>query len=252
MIYIFGDSFSFGHNEDYSFGPYKEWRKYLKSDKLPEEWFVYLSKKLGITYSNHGFPGASNDQIFHKFVETSHKIRKGDIVIINWTYVHRFRWGTDDPKYRDGIIPMSSVFEYNWWTSRCFKKTRDQIVLNRDTYDLFKKDVYNYQNLISRIADYENYKVFFWDADGRILSSLSDFKKNPQYICSKQISNLKIKKDTELWYSDVAPIFKLIFSKGGKTIQGETNGKVLDNTHLGGSGHRIQGELFYNHIKKYI
>ena len=43
-------------------------------------------------------------------------------------------------------------------------------------------------------------------------------------------------------------VFNIIQKNGGKTINEETEGKIPDN-HLGESGHKVQAELFYNHIK---
>ena len=38
---------------------------------------------------------------------------------------------------------------------------------------------------------------------------------------------------------------------GGRTISEETNELVIDHIHFGESGHRIQADLFYEHIIKY-
>ena len=32
----------------------------------------------------------------------------------------------------------------------------------------------------------------------------------------------------------------------------ETNGEVVDDTHLGEKGHHIQFQLFYDYLKKYV
>ena len=41
--------------------------------------------------------------------------------------------------------------------------------------------------------------------------------------------------------------FRVIHDYGGKRISEETNG-IIEDAHMGESGHRVQAELFYNHI----
>jgi hypothetical protein len=45
--------------------------------------------------------------------------------------------------------------------------------------------------------------------------------------------------------------FLITFKNGGYKIIEETDGKIKDY-HLGGTGHKVMGDLFYQHIIKHI
>lgn len=252
-IHIFGDSFAFGHNQDKFFPSYNIWRELKGTEILPPEWFVILSQNLKCDYQNYAHMGASNDSIFHQFVDAINNFNENDIVILNWTYLHRFRWGSDIKEHKNGYLDISVSFGEPKEIKKNFSDlTKNQILYNRSTQHIWIRDILNYTKVISNLLDCRKVKVFFWDTDGNILNKLSDYYLNPIYLCNNQI--LKNVVTTNYMFDDTetCDFFKLIRFYGGGTISYETNGFVPDIVHLGEEGHRIQAELFYNHIKKYI
>ena len=96
--------------------------------------------------------------------------------------------------------------------------------------------MYQYQKLIEQFCKLLGVELYFWSSDDNII-----YKENKQFITEKKylLNNL---------ISHTNNVFNIIQKNDGKTINEETNGEIPDN-HLGESGHKVQAELFYNHIK---
>lgn len=50
-----------------------------------------LSEKLNLELENHGLPGSSVYKIFDRFCKQCHRFEKEDVIIFEWTRIHRFR-----------------------------------------------------------------------------------------------------------------------------------------------------------------
>lgn len=250
-LHLFGDSFTGGHKLDTTFPPYIKWKEF-RGGELPPCWGELLSEKLGMKMVNYGVGGMSNVEIFQNFCRNSGKIDKDDIVIINWTYPHRFRWVTWSNEQKGYEWTRLSLHRLDG--SKISEQTREDIALNK-SLPLSIDEIYEYEKLIGEYSKSKGFKLFFWSADVDIINNLSSRRlNNRKYILHKEIDELPliIKGDS---YINVVrselrrTIFDVFYNHGGQTIYEETNGEVSDN-HLGEKGHYIQFELFYNYITK--
>jgi hypothetical protein len=222
--------FTFGcsYTADYNVMTNQEYKKF-KGGELPNVWPKVLSKKLNINLKNYGEPSIGNEQIFHNFCKHINEVQENDTLIIGWTFLNRHRWvnvnksqwitvnvGTKD----DNIIS---------------KSTNDEIIINR-TNPLYIQNVYDYEKIIDLYCECKKINVYYWSGDKEII-----YKQSKELLNnSKYLSNNLIKED-EIPFDEV-------FRRGGELIVNETKGLIQDH-HMGESGHRILGELFYEHIK---
>jgi len=125
-IWTFGDSLTERFNPFFKWSrEYIEWKGYI-----PKVYGNFIAETLNYDLKNLGKAGCDNYTIFETFCKTYPKIKDGDIIIIGWTNVSRFRlvnkydeWNTINPHFD---TPMSS-FEH------ISKNTIDEIFVNRDS-----------------------------------------------------------------------------------------------------------------------
>lgn len=250
-LILYGDSFTEGHLLTHNFVRTIDWVKYL-GGKLPPNWFEILSEKLNIPYVNHGYGGCSNDYIFERFCKTCHLINKNDIVILQWTYNDRFRW-VDKITLPSGEIVdswrgFSASFDRETIKKYMDVTTWENILINRTS--ILYRDLYmDYQRFIEHFAELKKFDLYIWAADESNVYTIGKDKLNQKkYICH----NLLIPKLDELRsMGHRSALLNLIIQMGGQLIVDETDGNVLDGTHLGEKGHKIQAEIFYQYISSF-
>jgi hypothetical protein len=208
-------------------------RKYVENHlggRIPKSWPQLLSEKLGFELKNYGVGGMCNYQIFEEICEHSDEFKNDDIVIVEWTHITRFRWAFNNGGW------FSIFSDFTETTSELMSKiTHSEILVNR-TNKLYVNEIYQYQKLLEQFCKLLGVELYFWSSDDDII-----YKENKEFF-----------KDKKYLLNDLisfnSNIFNIIQKNGGKTINEETNGEIPDN-HLAESGHRVQAELFYNHIK---
>jgi hypothetical protein len=207
-------------------------RRYIEKHlggRIPKSWPQLLGEKLGFELKNYGVGGMSNYQIFEEICEHSDEFKNEDVIIIGWTHITRFRWIGDSndwspvfSQYTDNISKIMSESTFN------------EILIQRNK-KLYIKELYYYQKLLEQLSKSIEFKIYFWSSDDDIIiKEGKDFLNDKKYLLNNNIN-------------ETTSIFRLINNNGGKTIHQETNGEIPDN-HLGESGHKVQAELFYNHI----
>jgi hypothetical protein len=225
--------FTFGcsYTDSYKNNEIENYIKYFKfrGDNYPLTWNEILSKKLNIELKNYGKGSCGNDFIFQSFCDHLEEIRSNDILIIEWTYNERFKWADN----------------YNTWVhlshgnrSEISFKTREDILINRGKL-LYLNDIFNYEKVINEISKHVGFKVYYWCADFKIAY---DLQNNPngtsKYLCKNYINQGET-------------IFSEILKRGGQRIKEETN-NLINDLHMGETGHMIMAELFYEHIKNKV
>ena len=253
-LFGFGDSFTEGHILDVNFQIYKDW-KILRGGNLPPVWIDLLGEKLEMEVFNYACGGLGNDEIFHRFCEHVNEIQKGDIVMINWTYMERFRWASveynNDGTPRIGSGPNNT---HPYWKrlsshpedgKHISESTRKEIVANR--VDLMNRElIYNYEKIIDRLAKSMGFEVFYWSIENELIYHLpKEILHQKKYILHDKVEYTKHR------YRNVGGDFcNMIYNNGGQNIIEETEHKLHD-FHLGESGHRVQFELFYEYITRF-
>jgi len=227
-LWIFGCSYSAEYTHrgviSKNFQQYKDYRNGI----LPDVWGKILSNKLGYDYTNCADGGVGNDFIFEQVCKNSENFKKDDILIIQWSYMDRFRWVVNNEWQHvtsNTNIPFIS------------QQFCDETYITR-THDLFIKTIFEFEKIIEVLAKAIGFNVYFWMGD-YIISELipKDKKLDKKYIGYKYIN-------------PNGTIFdEILFKRNGKRIFEETNNNVDDN-HFGESAHKIIAELFYEHIKE--
>lgn len=229
-LFTFGCSYTQGFNRNKDNKNYQLFKEY-RGGKLPKDWPTLLSEKMEFELKNYGEDASGNNQIFQEICSHCNEFNGGDIVIIGWTFMDRYRW----VDYEDNTWKKhgSGHVDGNYIT----KSTHEEIVYNR-THSFYVEEIYNYEKIIDELSFNKNFKVFYWSAvENTIITDIPTeiLIRIKKYILSNQIhlngNNLR----------------QIITKNGGLTIIEETNGFIPDY-HLGESGHRIQSELFYKHI----
>jgi hypothetical protein len=251
-LFGFGDSFTGGHFLDKDFKPYQQWKEY-RGGNLPPIWIELLGEKLNMEVLNYGHGGNSNQETFETICNNCYQFKKDDIVIINWTEVHRFRWVA----YGNHRAP-EGIFNVDYWrrisaasddSQEINNTTKMEIIDNRSSY-LYVEEIYSYENIIDTLSKSIGFTVFYWSGDSSIIYKLPPEKlKQKKYIISDLILNSTEQLMDKHRIGGI--FFDTIKHYGGLTVREETNGNCTD-THLGESGHRVQYELFYDYIIKNI
>lgn len=220
-LFTFGCSYTadFETNNLKNYLQYKEYR----GGTYPKSWPTLLSEKIGMSIKNFGIGGTGNQSIFEQFCIHSNEINENDVVIIEWSFNHRFRMALGNNWHN--IILGAPLIHFN--------EIGDIIFENR-TNDLYVDEIFNFIKLINEFSKSKKFKIFYWFADEemkkRLSKEITDIEK---YIC---------------WEKSMRG--EIIYL-GGITIKEETN-NVVNDTHFGEFGHQIQSDIIYNHIKHHI
>jgi hypothetical protein len=252
-LYCFGDSYTEGYRNDMRFPPYDAYRKSLGVDDpmdMPPIWSEILGEKLGVESFNYAKGGSSNHEILLKFCEQSSKLKKDDIVIINWTYIQRCLWVMSTEVSNDYKNHLTSTSPHNsehYDPHKIYKNAYDIIAVNR-THFSWTYEVLRYQQLIDSLASSVGFRVYYWFTDDVLFKNLSKLESNlnqEKYI----IHDLIEKYDsTKYEYNFCCIPFNIFKEYGAKTVYEESDGIADDNMHLGGTGHKVQSEIFYSYL----
>lgn len=269
-LWAFGDSYTAGILPDIEhFPPYKKYLKYLgiTKEEFPEGWAYQLSKKLDMDYENFGVGGSSNNETFIKIAKNSHKFKKGDIVIVGWTYLHRFLWALPNDEWKNDKVGDTGFPFYKFKRASINMHVDDGFLQDKTnlplvyehigmnkSLDSWIEEILSWENIIDSLAKSVGFEVYYWSSENRIHIKLGNHFSNPKYICNDIVSdyfneNIKNGIPHERLPEE---LFHLSLKKyGAKTIFEETNGLIEDNAHFGIIGNKVQAELFYDWIKKH-
>ena len=129
MIWIFGDSFSTSYGNDPSIkhwlDKYVDWKGYM-----PKTFGDFLSEELNQEVKNKARGGSDNDSILESIFENAPLIQKGDIVIIGWSSIVRYRISNIFDGW-EKIIPNHETNMKN--LSNISKQTLEEILVNRNS-----------------------------------------------------------------------------------------------------------------------
>ena len=167
-LFVFGDSYTQGHYK-IEYENYEKYKK-LRGGILFDLWSEILSKKLDLILYNFGHSGCGNDEIFSRVCNNIGLIQKNDILIINWTYITRFRWADNTWFKTIHGGPDPSIKE----------STRKEILLNK-LNPIWRNLIYEYEKIIDRLAETIGFDVYYWSADNNLIYNLSE-KNQRKYI----------------------------------------------------------------------
>lgn len=229
--------FTFGcsYTEDYRTNLISNYTDYksFKGGIYPDSWPKILADKLGYDIKNYGQSATGNYQIFHRFCQQVNEIKKGDIVIIEWTYMNRYRWvNMSTNKWIHLGVGLANVPDIT-------ESTHSSICINR-TSKLYLEEIFDFQNVIDRLSESIGFEIYYWSCDVDLIYPIPKKERRlKKYLISDYVS-----ENNETTFDEV-------FRRGGKRIFEETNGLINDN-HFGESAHKVMAELYYDHIINFI
>lgn len=220
--------FTFGcsYTADFETGNLMSYLKYkeFRGGTYPKSWPTLLSEKMGMNIKNYGLGGTGNQSIFEQFCIHCDEINENDVVIIEWSFIHRYRLAEHFIWKHFSLGPLSQTN---------FNEIHETIINNR-TNSLYIDEIFNFIKLINEFSKSKKFKIFYWFADDKMRERISaDIIDIEKYI---------------YWES---PLIGKIYNYGGITIKEETN-NVVNDTHFGELGHQIQSNLIYDYIKQHI
>jgi hypothetical protein len=216
-LWIFGDSFSdrFSdydvvkyHDSDYRVR-YHKWKGYS-----PLSYGEVISKELGCDIEILSSAGASNTEIFHTFISKMDEITEGDLVIVNWTYLNRFRIANDNNEF-DKVMIQAGCKSPN---SLINIKSLEEIGVNRNSHTIYYKEVSDYSKVIKKICNNKIY-TFIW-------TFMNHSEKMDKYI--------------KEFYDEVKSINNL------ETITKETLGIIVDGHYSEYAHQQLADEILKN------
>ena len=216
-LWIFGDSFSdrFSgydvvkyHDSDYRVR-YHKWKGYS-----PLSYGEVISKELGCDIEILSSAGSSNTEIFHTFISKMDEITEGDLVIVNWTYLNRFRIANDNNEF-DKVMIQAGCKSPN---SLINIKSLEEIGVNRNSHTIYYKEVSDYSKVIKKICNNKIY-TFIW-------TFMNHSEKMDKYI--------------KEFYDEVKSINNL------ETITQETLGIIVDGHYSEYAHQQLADEILKN------
>ena len=221
-LFTFGCSYTASFESD-NIGNYLKYKEY-RGGTFPKSWPILLSEKIGMNIKNYGIGGTGNQSIFEQFCIHCDEINENDVVIIEWSFIHRYRMALQNSWYH---LTLGRP------TIEKFNEINDTIIENR-TNDLYVDEIFNFIKLINQFSKSKKFKVFYWFADDEMKKRLSKDMIDIEKYISWEMS---IRGHTSFC--------------GGITIKEETN-NVVNDDHFGELGHQIQSDIIYDYIKQYI
>jgi len=230
-LFTFGCSYTEGY-DDYNplYVQYKEYRGGL----YPKSWPELLSEKFDFELKNYGLRSSGNQQIFTTFCNKCNEIKKSDIVIIEWSFVERYRlsdsvgstWLHFGPGESDVIDELIG------------KESHERVLVNR-TLQPYYDEIYDFEKIIDRLAESIGFQVYYWTIINELI-----------YNLPKEVLNQKKYLINDKIVDEYDNTFTIVLKNGGLRIVEETNEKIKD-WHMGEKGHQVQAKLFYDHIMSY-
>lgn len=194
-----------------------------------------LASKLDYNLINISASGNSNQQILSDFFSNVSNYKEGDVVIIQWSIMYRFRWPTNN-----GWQKVISYMIDNFMSKIIPINVCKEILVSRGS-ELYRNELYDTMKFIDDYSNLKKIKIFYWTIDHDLI--YEQIKKglyNKKYLLIDEIIKHKGKR-----------IIDFLDLYGGKNISQETNG-VIDDEHLGKNGNEIIADLFYDDIKKFL
>lgn len=221
-VWIFGDSFG-ERFSDFDFKAYDDIdyrvRYYKWKGYSPLSYGEIISQELGFDLEIVASSGSSNIEIFHSFISKMDEIKDGDIVVVNWTFLNRFRIASENNTF-EKVMVNAGCESPNKFVSM---KTLEEIAINRDSYTIYYKEVLDYTKVIKKICG-DNIYTFIWTF----------------MINSKEDTDLDV--NLQDFYNEVKSISHL------EKISQETLGVIADGHHSE-YGHQQLSKEILNDIK---
>jgi hypothetical protein len=203
-LHAFGCSYTAHFENNAMRKEYLDYKEY-RGGHFPKIWSELLSEKLGLELNNVAIGGSSNYEIFQSFCDNVQRFKKGDTVIIGWSYKERFRLVDDTmgtfTRMGPGFYPYIPGIS---------NSTVDEIFVNR-SHTKWLDEVRSWEKVIKKLCEVMGIRLLIWSFDHTF-------------------------QEHDGFHSKMLLL-------GAETIHKETNGKINDQ-HFGEKGHITQCNYF--------
>jgi hypothetical protein len=247
-LWTFGCSFTAEYDTiDNQFPPYKNnFDRYrdFRGGMLPDIWPVILSNKIKYNLINCAIGGSSNYRILMQFSDVCEKIKKDDVLIFGWTQKTRFLAANFTQNIFNDVLPIGASYPDLQFS----QNTINEILVNR-THKLWSNEVLKWIKMINVYVKNVGAEVYHWTSDDTIFTiEDKEVQHNDSFIVVRDEefvnSKMFVDKHSMMWYLTHPKNYGGV--QMGKIID-ETGGLVEDG-HMGEYGHKVQANVFYNHI----
>lgn len=153
-LWTFGDSFTADYDVNSPFDSNVNQFLRFKNENILESWPNILSKKMEYDVKNLAKGGNSNYQIFQDFCDSSDHINEGDVVIVCWGLLTKFRT----------VMNNQFINQYpnkGWlW---------DNVIEDREAVK-WADEVYSWEKLMINYSKSKKFKLYFWCGEENNLS----------------------------------------------------------------------------------
>lgn len=176
-LWIFGDSFSEGYNEQWWWAKkYVEWKGYK-----PKSYGELLAEEFSLELINKSIGGCDNYTIFEEFCKSSHLIGQNDTVIFGWTETLRFRVVANhrirgDREYWYSIRPIDDMVFKN---TDLTPETKETILVER-TKTKYIHEVNSWIHLINTFLS--SVPVIHWNFSSDLMDGIYVSPKTIEHI----------------------------------------------------------------------
>lgn len=226
-LWTYGDSYTDFYDLDLMDNVYNAYEHYrqFRGETLPKIWPVLLSEKLNYNLVNRARGASPNSFIFSKFIQDIGQFKKGDMVIIGWASVLRFRIYNEDQ--------LSPNFFHIWpnlktTVPNISQNTLDEITFNRRGIP-YIHEVEEWKVIIDKLCDLIGIDVYHFSSEKMLFDG--------------EYKNVIKKDDFHLIH--------YVSSIEGCTISSET-GNIVKDEHHGEKGHKLMCEIIHNYHKNNV
>lgn len=202
----------------------------------PETWVTILANQLGYEPMNRGamsgwpHEGNCNDGIFNNICHYSNQFKKGDMVIVEWTFLERFKWVNVEHSKMTTVLAKQ-------YCEGASDSTMDETIVNKSHY-LWVNELFVKQKMLQTLADNIGFDLYYWSVEGTYYKTKFDeIKNNKQYLLSDNFTKHQLERF----------VIGRVYDNRGMNITDETKG-IIQDSHLAKSGHEVLGNLFYKDI----
>ena len=200
----------------YCGGIYKNWNEIL-AEKLGFDLVNYASTSASDKF--HFRLGNGNEDILEALSLSCDRFKKGDIVIVQLSYLERLRYCNNSNEIVT-FLPSSLDLNYkkfNYLIDFCYNRGND----------IFVKPLINLLNPYIRLSKEIGFKFYLWGIDDLVQEKVLKMN-HPNWLFDKNINHMM----------------------SGLDIETETNNKIKDG-HWGKPAQQIFSDLVFNIINKH-
>lgn len=179
-LVAFGDSFVFGSELD-------DCNRLNPLSPSLNTWPAIVADKLGIEYVCLAHPGCSNYDIMRRLCVYNELLKADDIVVVCWTWMHRFSYYDEDKKNGKNWMILHDLDD------RCWQNISHYQYLDADSRDLYFKFLHSDSWCKSQALQQINLALELLKKNKTVMTCIEDLIWDKEFHCPEHIRFLQNK-----------------------------------------------------------